>query len=806
MGNTILFRYLIRTLRRKARFFALTTAVMSIGLAICYYMYAFIYAVTDKPLNFEDSDNVVLIGATLNGRLGIFDTLIQDFEVIEQQRKVFDEIGAFRGMMVNLTRENMTYRQSAVYTDANAFSLSKIAPVKGRLFHPEEMLPGAQPVMIISYEFWHSFFGAREDILTQSVQINGELVSVIGIFPEGYAFPWKADVYMPLTLDTARIKREEFISVAGYGKLSEGVSIDDANAALKPIMEELAKTYPGTNAGIGIFVEKYTKAVLGKNANIIVLMMSAILIFILFLISVNVGNLLFSNAYERIYEIAVKMALGAPRNVIIVQVMLEGVLICVLSSLLALGITHVALNETSNAIAALNPNFFVWQFGVDGNVLTMAALLLVIAIVFSSFLPAWRASAEDFNKTLREGTVSKRKKSANKLDGYLVMFEVAISVVALIMASALTLSVYKAVNTNYGVGTDNTLVARLSTPSSAIGSAEQQKKFFYQLVNELEALPQIDKVSMMSELPGGRTWPQQYVVEGKEYHQQEGYPRANIKQVIPGSIEALDIKLKSGRYLNQQDMFNGNNIVVSQSFADKYWPNDVALDQRIRIIESSDPQQQHRIVGVIDDVIYGNPYEDAASLPTVYFANQTTDMQDGTVVALKYNGSMGDVVSLLRDRVKRLAPDVAVYGVSSYEERLASNTALMLIGSRTFILFGLVSFILAASGIYGFVTKMVLGRTREVGIRIALGATDGNIYHLFFRQRLMQLFGALGLGVAISILLMNGIGNSINVEILQAIAIYMVVTIVITLMVIVATFLPVRELLAQQPSQALRYE
>jgi putative ABC transport system permease protein len=802
MGKSFNLKSLLRFTLNKPRFFLLITLLMSLGLMICFYMSAFIYTITDKPLPFAGGERVVLIGATLDAQYGIFDTLIQDFDEIRASNQSFEQIGAFRGDMVNIVKGPSSYRHSAIYTDLNAFALSAVKPVLGRLMTEQEAAVGATPVTVLSYEFWQTFFNGREDIIEKFIIIDGKDTKIVGVFPSGYHFPWAGDVYLPFRVDSAKVTRESFVTVAGYAQLASGVSLAKANIELQPIMARLAKQYPQTNTGVGIFVDTYAKAVLGKDGQIIVLMMSLIPFFIFMLLSINVGNLLFTKSMERILEVAIRISLGAPRKVVIMQMMLQGTLICLLSSLLALGLTYYFLGLTQVLLIELDPNLFIWQFALDQPTLLAALVILVVAISVTSFLPAWLATRQDFNHILREGTVGKRNRHANKLEQALVTTEIVISLTALTLACVLSLLVYRAANADIGVSAKNLVTAKISMPAASRGNTEQQTKFHYALVQNIKASLGVQDVAVLNSLPGSDSWPQQVIIEGKPTT--NGQSRANTKLVIPGAVKALAISLLAGRYFEQQDLQTGHNIMVSKAMVDLHWPNESPIGKRLKITESDSPDQWWTVTGVMSDTVYGQAFS-AARLPVVYFTRQKSDIGVMTL-AIRSEENVQRAFDHLSAYLARAAPDVVVYQIQSYQSMLDSHTALMFIGSRVFVLFGLVSFVLAAGGIYSFVDKTVQSRSKEIGIRRAIGAGEGDIYRFFFKQRLVQLVVALASGLVLTLLLFWLTIDSQAISVISTLLIFFAVSTVIILMVMVATYIPVTRALKVQPTAVLRYQ
>ena len=798
--------YTFRLLQKNLAFNLLTTAIMTLGLVICLYMSSFIYSINDKPLPYIDGDRIALLGTTLQGKREGSVTLVQDLEVIKKRATFFESIGGFQAVGVNLSLDSGTTRESAVFTDPNAFELSQTEAFLGRLFNSNEAISGSSSVAVISYEYWQSFFSGSSEIIGKSVKINGRETEIIGVLPEGHMFPWQANIYKPLIVNLDTLKREDFFAVGAYTKLKEDVSLASANAELKHIMKDLEVQFPKINTGVGAYVETYPKFILGHNADSIILLMYTVFLFILFLFLVNVGNLLTTKVKERAHEIAIRMSIGATRQNIIVQMMLEGLIICLVSLILALFIVSELLNLTNTIAQNLNSDFFIWSFAFGTNTLLVAIGIFLVSVFFTGFIPAWKASNENFHDVLREGTVASRSKAANRIDSSLITAQVTMSITILSVSLLVTIFAFKASNFKYGVDTNNVMTAVMSVPARFGGDTAQELNYFAELADAVTQSPSVNDVAIMAELPGERaSWPTQYAVEGIEYQEKANYPRATPRQVTPGALEALDIQLVAGRYFENHDMQDRHNILISESMAKLYWPNESALGKRLRIVESSKPEQWLTVVGVFENLIYGKPYDEANNLPVIFYVNPVWSVNSMTI-ALKHNGNVRAAIEALQQYVSRTTPEVAIYSISNYQDKLNSGTALLHIGGRIFLLFAIISLILSAIGIYGFVSNTVVQRTKEIAIRRSLGATNRKIFSFFFSQRLWQLSIAAICGVLISLVFVFTVGNLSRISFLVLAVIYVVVIASITLMALLATYIPVQKALRREPNEVLKYE
>jgi putative ABC transport system permease protein len=414
-----------------------------------------------KDLPFKDSDRLVRFHITQDGVDGRAGADLHDYDEIKTNLKGVELFGAYKDMNVNASGYDGARRYRAVKTDPTIFQLSRTAPLFGREFNAQENQQGAEEVVVIGYEVWRTQFGGDENIIDQTLRIDGKTHKVIGVMPQGYWFPDNTDLWLPLRLDPNAIGRGKGDKLDAIALLQKNVSQTDINRELDVIMQRIAVRYPETNKSMGAFVNAFQRGAERDGIEVVYSMQIAA-ILILLLASINVGNLLYSRAIERNKETAIRVALGAPRGRLISQMLWESAIICSLGGLIGLLVLAWGLEVTAATVATFftdKPAFW-WDFGIDAYTLKIFFGFVLATILATGLLPAWKNSGADFNAVLRDGTRGALGKKSGRLNRMLVISEIFLSMTILIAAATMVVGAYRATFADFGVRSDNLLTAR----------------------------------------------------------------------------------------------------------------------------------------------------------------------------------------------------------------------------------------------------------------------------------------------------------------------------------------------------------
>ncbi|PHZ83882.1 ABC transporter permease [Paremcibacter congregatus] len=801
--------YAIRVLLKRPGFAILTTLVMASGIGLSVYLFSFMNTMLFKDLPFENGDTLVQISSSQNGVKNIGQVNLHDYHEIRMSLKGMVEFGAYKNASVNVSARDGARRYHAILAEPNIFQLTRTKPILGREFTDAENRQGAEYVVVIGYDVWQNQFGGDDKAVGQAMRINGESHRVIGIMPEGYFFPNVAEMWLPLRKDVASSTRENSENLYGLAHLNGDISIKDINLQLAVIMQRIAEKYPKTNNGIGAYVSPIPLTV-AEDGIAVVYSMQIVAILILILASINVGNLLLSRAVERGKETAIRMALGAPRSRLISQMLWESIIICSVGGLIGLFIMAWGLEVTEEITAAFSAGkqVFWFKFGIDAFTIKLFISFVLSTIIVTGLLPAWKNSGADFNSVLRDGTRGALGKRAGRLNRFLVISEIFVSMTVLIAAGVMIIAAYTQTHQDNGADIKNILTAEVLLTEASYETPLSQVQFVKKLQSRLENSSTIGNVIVTTALPSVVAPTPMIAFEGMEYNNDRGYPRANYILVTPGSLAKLGIELKEGRYFNNgDDGLEKKSAIVTESFTSRHFPNVSAIGKRIRIAEhDGDEPDWLTIAGVVENTLQGNPGDNAKDkFPTVYRPfSQEPRLQ--MTIAMQMKSNQAAVIRTLRETLQSIDPELPAFRIENYEDKIGRFSGPIRFISKVFLLFGIAAAVLAASGIYGVMSNTVNQRIQEIGVKRALGANEQRITKEFLKTGFILLlwggvpglFAGCGIGFALS-----QVFGSDN-HILFIVAIIMLA--IIGLVVMLATYLPTKRVLRMEPGEALHYE
>ncbi|MDF2177153.1 ADOP family duplicated permease [Aliiglaciecola sp. CAU 1673] len=807
MNSFLDFKYALRLLLRNPGFSLLALLVITAGMAISIYLYSFLNSMMIKPLPFAEGERMVVVDSLVNGTQFNGGSMeLHDASELKSRLQSLDEMGLYFNGTANVSGNDAARRFLGTFTEPHMFSFTQTQPLLGRTFTAQEALEGAKPVVVLGYDTWQAHFAGDPAILGRLVKINGEMTEVIGVMPSGYEFPERTELWLPLKKTVLNTNRGE-ISVAMFAKLKPGVSMAAANEEVRSIFKEVEAKFPQTNAGRSGYVTTYAMSVQGSGGDIITIMMFSVAGFILLLACINVGNLLLARANERAKEVAIRVALGAPRHRLVMQMMWESLIICVSGAVLSLLLAGWALDISTEVVTTFvdGKPFYWWKFGLDSDTMIATALITVFTIFMTGMLPALKASKSNVNSALRDGTRGALSKKEGRAAKILVTMEVALSSAVLILAGLMIISTYLATHIDYGVQTDNRLTARIGLTTDLYEEPTAQVRFFESLKQELQSQSSIKAVSLFSTLPGNYAWGPNVRIEDQEDSGKD-YPRYNFVSVLPGSLAPVGIDLIEGRYLTDTDNADSLDVVlITQSLADKYWPGQSAIGKRLQIADNGNDTPWRTVVGVIEHVIHGQPTSHALTMPSIY-APVAQSPSSFLSVVIEHQGNEQQALKQLDIALKRLDREIPAYNIKSYQQVLDRNTAGIGFASKMFLVFGVVTLLLAISGIYGVMSNTITRRTQEIGVRRALGAQDSDVIKLYAWQGAKQLMIGLVIGLGLAMAIGLSLAEMLRTPDWVLSGLFIGIPLLIAVVVMMATLVPTFKALRLHPSAALRYE
>ena len=795
-------RFSVRSLRRSPALSAVSILALALGIGLTTAMYSIVHgALADLPI--EGADRVMHLERNQPSEgIDSMEVTIHDFLDWRERQTSFEELAGFYTGTANVAGDDaQPERYEGAFLSANAFEVLRARPELGRTFQPGEDSPAAPAVVILGHDLWRNRFRGDPEILGRAVRINGEAMTVVGVMPEGFRFPILQDLWLPLRLDTATLKRGEGLTLEVYGRLRPSATLESARTELQGIAEQLAAAYPETNEGIGAVVKPYTLEYIGEEAVALLYTMLVAVLGVLLIACANVANLLLARTALRSREVAVRTTLGAGRVRVVVGVLAEALVLAAAGAVLGLGLAAVGIGLFERALTQTDPPYWL-TFGIDFQVAGFVVAATLLATLLSGLLPALQASGSRVGEVLKDESRGASSFRLGRLARALVVAEIALACGLLVATGLMIKSVVHLRTTDYGFPVEGVFTARIGLFESDYPEAEERVRFFEGLQEALEARPEVRSVGLTSALPILGTGRNRFAVAGEAYERDQDLPLTREVTVSPGLFETFEVRPLDGRLFSRFDRRGAQPVaIVNRPFAERFFPGESAVGQRIRLggLETEEPWRT--IVGVVPDMALGGPENEDPE--GVYLPLAQGEPRFISVVA-RAEGEPMALAPPVREAVAGLDPYLPIYFVQTLEQAIKREMWFVDIFGAIFAVFGLAGLVLAVVGLYGVMAFSVQRRTQEVGIRMALGADGRNIFALLVRQGAVQLAIGTAAGVGLALALARGIRILLyRVEPWDP-SIFAVIVAVILVTGFAATLLPARRAVAVHPAVALR--
>ena len=804
-------RFGVRMLIKYRSVTLVAVITLALGIGANTTMFTVVNATLLRPLPFPEPDQLVQLDETAPKRdLVTMQLSLPDFIDWRDQSRSFEAMGLYEETSFTLSSAQSTdvraERTDGANVTASLFPTLGINPIRGRHFLAEEDGPKAASVVMIGYGPWLRRFGGDPNIVGQTVKIDGANATVVGIMPPDFKFPLTAEVWRPITRANVEEERGHHFAY-GIGRLRRGATIEQARAELQTIAGRIWQAHPRSNADVEAVVKPFREAIVG-DMNEVLWLLLAVVGFVLLIACANVANLMLARGAARSREMGIRTALGAGRFRLARQLFAESLLLSFAGG--ALGIL-VAMWSADWLMAAIPEALPTWiKFTLDWRVLgfTFSATLLT-AILFG-LLPAWQSSRADLNSVLKEGGRGGAGASGRlRLRSLLVVSELALALLLLIGAGLLMKSLVRLRQVNPGFKAESVLTAKIALPEAQYRDAAQRTRFYQQVRERLASSPGIEAIGLTSSLPLSNEYTGNgFTVEG---HPQplksvnsEAIPILNYSLVSPGYFRTMGMILIKGRDLNDDDVGGKTTaIVIDETLARQYFQDEDALGKRIKFGGPSSDAPWRTIVGVVNAVRHWGLKEEIR--PTAYLPN-LGDSRGAMVIVARSQGNPVNLSATLRNEVAALDKDLPLYGVRPMTAVVALAMWEEKYYSVLFTLFAILALTLAAVGIFGVMSYTVTQRTHEIGVRMALGAQQGDVLRLIIRQGMSLVAIGLAIGLVAAFALTRVMESMLFAVKATDPTTFVVISLLLTAVALVACYIPARRATKVDPLVALRYQ
>jgi putative ABC transport system permease protein len=808
-------RYGARVLARHKAFTAVAVITLALGIGANTAIFSVVNELLLRPLPYRDAERIVMLWEVTPEGRHQNTTSRKNFLAWREQSKSFETLAAFSDQRANLTGVGDPEEVSTQIASSGLFNVLGVDAVVGRTFTKDDIQPGAPHVAVLGYGLWQRRFGGDRGVVGRPITLSGEPYTVIGVVPANFQWHIRsrsgtgkpAEVWTLLTMpasqsDTGGAWHGRFLSVVG--RLKPGVSREQADAELKTIEARISEDDPQFSKGYSAEVIQVREQLVGNVRPALWLLLGAVG-FVLLIACANVANLLLARAASREKEIALRTALGARRTRIVRQLLTESLMLALLGGLGGLALAWWGIQ----ALVAISPRDLVNLQGVGLNLTVLGWTLAVVVVtgILFGLVPALEATRLDLNDTLKEGGKGSSGQSARSrgLRGALVVAEVALALVLLVSAGLLVKSFARLRNIDTGFRTDNVLTMVVRVPDTKYKEDSQFVNFFHQAEERIRALPGVRSVGIVNYLPlyGGLGSATGFAVEGRPAPPPGEEPSTNVRVSDAGYFQTIGIPVLRGRNFTEvEDAEARHVVIVSESFARKYFPGEDPVGKRVAV-EMFDKPTPTEIVGVVGDVRYDS-LTDAAE-PTVYFPHPELTYPFMTLV-IHADGDPTQLTPAIRREISGLDPEQPVSDVRTMTQVMAETVGRARFSTLLFGLFAGLATLLAAVGIFGVMNYSVTLRTREIGLRMALGAQPARVLVLVLRQGLVLTLVGVGLGLAVSLALTRVMSSLLFGVDATDPATFAAIVPLLTAVSLIACYIPARRATRIDPLVALRYE
>lgn len=797
--------YGLRLLKRNPAFAAIAVIILAVGIAGVSIIFSIVSAIVIRPLPYADPQHLAVVweARAANTQVPVSP---DDYEGWRAQSDTFADLAAFSIQGLSLTNVDLPLRINGAVVSPNYFQLFGVEPILGRTFTPDMVQSGGARFAVISSGLWKRLFGEGESVLGRQLTLNDQTYVVVGVVPNNFDFTRLVDIWLspqqwvpepPVRMNQTSLRGLHYLRVVG--RLKHDATLSKAQAEMETITARLAGQHQDPDEEISARVVPLYEEVVG-NVRTAVLFLFGAMLFVLLIACSNIANLLLGRTMAREREFGIRLALGASRGQIFQQLLTESLLLSLVAGATGLILAFLGVRFLPVVLPGDFPT--VNEIKLNGMVVGITVLASVSSGVIFGLAPAFQSLKSNLIDSLRAGTrggtggrIQRRFRNA------LVIAEITLSLVLLIGAGLMIKSFYNLRRLNLGFNPENVLTMQISLPRSRYSEPDRVIGFYNQVLEHFRTVPGVRHVGAVNRLPmtgTGVSGP--FTIKGRPTSPGEA-PNAGWRMVDPGYFQTMGILLKRGRLFKDSDVNGPGVVLVNETAAMRYWPNEDPIGKHINI--ESEEEKWLEIVGIVGDVRGPSLYaEPASEIYLPYFQTPWNTM----VIVAKLDPNLPNPTPALREKVLATDKDQPADNIKPLEQIVEESMAQPRFNLILISFFTVLALILTAIGLYGVMATSVTQRTREIGIRMALGAKPTDILRLILSQGLLLVIIGSAIGLCLAFALNQSIASLLyNVQ-AKDMTIYLAATIFLLLIATLANVIPAYKASRVNPLVAMREE
>ena len=808
-------RHAVRLLVKNPLFALAGIVTLGLGIGATTAVFTLVNALLIRPLPYQDPARLVLLFEHFKAQhLDTIPVSAPEFVDYKTQLRSFDKLAAFNTATYNLAEGETPERVFGAVVSADLFPLVGVQPIRGRTFRPEECAAGRDDVVVISERLWRRKFDSDPRVLGSKLMADGRAFTVVGIMPASFEFPLplfnitgaqfgeQADIWQPLGFKDDEMKRRGRRNYGVIGRLAPGVSSQQAQAELDTVVRAMrarfTDNYPQTDS-FGATLYPLKEQVVGGMKPLLLILLGAVAL-VLLIACANLATMLLARATAREREMAIRVAVGASRGQLLRQALTESVVLAISGAVVGVLFAIWAIDLVKTIGAQSIPRLS--EVRIDSTVLVVTLAIAVGTGLIFGLVPGLASGKPDLTESLKEGgRGSTSGRRHNRLRNALVIAEVALALVLLTGAGLLLKSFVRLQNVNPGFNPRNVLTAEISLPALRYPDKKSQVNFFTELERRLASLPGVARAGLTIILPmSGINSDSSFDIEGRMSDDTHPGPDEEIRLVSSDYFRTLEMPLLKGRFFTGADVLDAPPVVViNQALAQRYWPNEEAIGKRIQLPAAKGPVWA-TIVGIVGDLHHRGLDQ---PVKPEFYAPLEQAPYPAVILAVRSPQDPKGLTSAIRSAVQAIDPTLPIAHVRTLEQVIGDSVAPRRLSVVLLAVFAAVALVLAAVGIYGVMSFLVVQRTHEIGVRMALGAQRSDVLRLVISHAGALIGAGTVVGLIVA-LLSTSLLRSVLYEVSALdMPTFLFVTLTLALVALIASYIPARRATRADPMIAL---